>query len=137
MLAAEIETTTLIRSLLIALVVVAPYGVHKWRQVQALRRERLAASTPDDAPEHDAPPPAPRLEDVIATIDELGANPAGGPATVLVPSDATVDGRPVAPAVLDALVRDALARSGLVATAEVDTPEGRRIECAPAPARPR
>ena len=49
---------------------------------------------------------------------------------MLVPLDATVDGDPVPAAVADALVRDALARSGLVATDELDTADGRLLECA-------
>lgn len=128
MLSAEIQTTTLIRSLLIALVVVAPYGIYKWRQVQARRAELAALDAPD--PEPESVDPRPRLEDVIAQIDQLGASVGDGPLTVLVPADATVDGQPVPAALADALVRDALARSGLVATAELDSADGRRLECA-------
>ena len=40
MLAAEIQYETLTRSLLIAFVVVAPYGIYKVRQVRSARRER-------------------------------------------------------------------------------------------------
>jgi hypothetical protein len=126
MVATEIQTATLLRSFLIALVVVAPYAVYTWRRVRA--RRRASGATPDRAEVAATTPDAPRLEDVIAAIDAIGAGPAAG-GTVLVPLDATVDGRPVPPAVVDALVRDALARSGLVATAEVDVADGRRIEC--------
>lgn len=128
---AEIQTTTLLRSLAIALVIVAPYGVIKWRQVQARRRERAAAIAALEEPQEIDP--RPRLEDVIDEIARLADSGEDGPRTFRVPHDATVDGVEVAPVVLDALVRDAMRRSGLVATAELDTAEGRTIECTRAP----
>ena len=47
---------------------------------------------------------------------------------ITVPTEVTVDGRRTDPAVVDALVRDSLRRSGLVAVAEVDSPAGRSLE---------
>ena len=70
----------------------------------------------------------PRLEDVVATIGELAADSSLDSATVVVPDGVTVDGDVAPPELVDALVRDALRRSGLVATAELDSPAGRVIE---------
>mgnify|MGYP006946477735 CR=1 FL=1 len=125
MLAADVQYETLVRSLLIALVVVAPYGIYKVRQVRAARRERAAAVAAANQP---PAPDRPRLEDVIDHISELGADTEEGTATLTVPSGATVGGADAPSALVDALVRDALRRSGLVATAEIDTPDGRVIE---------
>lgn len=125
MLAADVQYETLARSLLIALVVVAPYGIYKVRQVRAARRERAAAVAAANQP---PAPDRPRLEDVIDHISELGADTEEGTATLTVPSGATVGGADAPSALVDALVRDALRRSGLVATAEIDTPDGRVIE---------
>ena len=130
-LLAEIETGVLVRSLAIAAVLVTPYGLYKRHQVRARRAAVLAergAATTDDAPA----PARPRLEDVIdglaRTVEEARA---AGTATVMVPSDVTVGGQDAPAELVDSLVRDALRRSGLAATAEVDTAEGRVIECMP------
>lgn len=127
LLAADVEVGVLGRSLLIAAVVVTPYGIWKLRQVRAERARRALAEAPPEPP---AAPAAPRLEDVVAEISATAAVlDDGGTATVTVPCGSTVDGREVPPELADTLVRDALRRSGLVATAEVDTPAGRVIEC--------
>lgn len=126
----EVQIDTLVRSALIALVLVAPYGVHKWRQVRAARQERLAseAALRAEAEPVVAAAHRPRLEDVIASIDELAARAAEGPVTLLVPRGPTVDGRDVDATTVDVVVRDALRRSGLIPVAEVDTAEGRLLE---------
>ena len=124
MLAAEIQYETLTRSLLIAFVVVAPYGIYKVRQVRSARREREDAEAAANEP---PPPDRPRLEDVIDRISALG-DAGAATSTLTVPADVTVGGNEPAPGLVDSLVRDALRRSGLVATAEIDTPDGRVIE---------
>jgi hypothetical protein len=48
-----------------------------------------------------------------------------------VPRGLTVDGDEAPPSVVDAIVRDAIQRSGLVPTAELDTADARVIECRP------
>lgn len=126
------EAGTLLRSLAIALVVVSPFFLWKLSQVRRHRAERAerAAAALDDAPATEV---RPRLEDVVERIDALAADLAAGgdePPTVLVPAGVTVDGREPPDGVVDLLVRDALRRSGLVATAELDTADGRVIECA-------
>lgn len=132
---AQVQTDTLVRALLIALLVVSPYAVVKVRQVRARRAAASEAADPAADADPDPSDQRPRLEDVIAAIDEVAAERAAA-RTVLVPHDATVDGDAVPAAVADALVRDALARSGLVATGELDTPDGRLLECAPRSAAP-
>ncbi len=127
----ELQTDTLVRSALIALVLVAPYGIHKWRQVRAARQERLALEAALRSETETEPEPGsarPRLEDVIASIDELAERAAAGPVTLLVPRELSVDGRDVDAATVDVLVRDALRRSGLLPVAEVDTADGRLLE---------
>lgn len=127
MLAADIQYETLARSLLIAVVLVTPYGIYKVRQVRALRRELRAQVAAATAPPEPPGPQRPKLEDVIDEIHRI-AQQGGADATVTVPTDVTVGGRDPAVGTVDVLVRDALRRSGLVATAEIDTPAGRVIE---------
>jgi hypothetical protein len=126
MFAADVQIDILGRSLLIAAVIVTPYGIIKVRQVRAARRERLAAEAAATAP----PGPArPALEDVIGEISASRVRDGAG--TVTIPHDVTVAGADAEPGVVDTLVRDALRRSGLVATAELDTPAGRVLEVRP------
>ena len=114
------------RSLVIALVVVAPFWF-------VLRRRMRRADEPTEVPGSSPEGAAPALEDLVERISELaaGAEVAGGSVTVLVPRGLTIDGDPAPGPVVDAIVRDAIARSGLVPTAELDTAEGRMIECRP------
>jgi hypothetical protein len=125
MLLAEIQYETLARSLLLAMLLVSPYGIYKVRQVRAVRREREAAVAAAAAP---PPPSRPRLEDVIDRISELSSSPGATTATVTIPPDVTVAGGDPPEGLVDTLVRDALRRSGLVTTAEIDTPSGRVLE---------
>ena len=128
MFAAEIQSVTLMRSLLIAAVVVSPYALYKINQIRTLRRGREAAQAATDTDPDSEARSGPRLEDVVATIDRLAADTSLDSATVVVPDAVTVDGDVAPPERVDALVRDALRRSGLTATAEIDTPTGRVIE---------
>jgi len=133
MLAAEIQFDTLGRAFLFAVVAVSPYAIFKVRQVRALRRELAAQVAAATAP---PPPSRPQLEDIIDRISELAgggtADRSVTVATITVPNDVTVAGDDPPPGLVDTLVRDALRRSGLVTTAEIDTPEGRVIEFRPA-----
>ena len=126
---AQIQTDVLGRSLLIAAVVVSPYAIYKWRQVQRTRAETaaiLAAAAPPTTTVERA-----RLEDVIDEIHRVAAELGKGQgATIRVGRDLTVDGSDAPATLVDALVRDALRRSGLVATAELETPDARVIEVA-------
>jgi hypothetical protein len=131
-LLADIEAGTLFRSLVLAAVLVTPYFLYKRRQVRAVRAAAEAATVP--TPVADDAPDRPRLEDVIGRFDEAAAAARqDGAVTVTVPTGVTVDGDDAPPGLVDALVRDGLRRSGLVAVAEVDTATGRTIECHPAP----
>jgi len=126
-----IQSDTLGRSLFIAVLVVSPYGIYKLRQVRRVRRNHEAALAADAAALLEDTPRLPALEEVIGDVSFVVAEArANGGAMLLVPHEVTVSDRVATSAVVDMLVRDALRRSGLVITAEIDTPEGRLIECA-------
>lgn len=124
---AAIQADVLVRSFVIALVVIAPLWLYRRRRTARERR----TSTVDNG-DGTTPPSAPRLEDVIAGIDGLAATvDAEGAASLTIPTGVTVDGSEMDAGTVDALVRDALRRSGLVAVAEIDGPAGRTLECRP------
>lgn len=127
MLLAAIQADVLIRCFVIALVVVSPLWLHR------RRRSRRARRVEDPGSDDDALTSAgPRLEDVIASIDDLASKAAtDGSATLSIPTGVTIDGSAVDAATADALVRDALRRGGLMAVAEIDSPAGRTLECRP------
>jgi hypothetical protein len=130
-LLAKVQDTVLVRSFLIAVIVVAPVWVLVRKRVRSAQERSSTSGTDDSLDDTDpsAPAPLPRLEDVIAAIPDVAAAARDrGSATITVPSEVTVDGRPTESAVVDALVRDSLRRSGLVAVAEVDSPAGRSLE---------
>lgn len=130
-LLAKVQDTVLVRSFLIAVIVVAPVWVLVRKRVRsAQERSRAGSTTGADADsDPSTPTPLPRLEDLIAAVPDLAATAREhGSATITVPEAVSVDGRPTDPAVVDALVRDSLRRSGLVAVAEVDSPAGRSLE---------
>jgi hypothetical protein len=113
---AQENAGVLLRSFVIALVLVAPVALWQWRRIRARRSE-----TPDGRPGegHDVattgrPEPDPAsLEAVVARIAELATlTSVGDVVSIEVPADATVDGRPVPPSVSDPIVADALAREG-------------------------
>ena len=124
---AQIQTDVLGRSLLIAAVVVSPYAFYKWRQVRRTRAETAEILRAANAPEQ--APTRPRLEDVIDEIHRVAADPGSDRGTTIrIARDLTVDGSEAPATLVDALVRDALRRSGLVATAEIETADGRILE---------
>jgi hypothetical protein len=126
---ADIQVGVMLRSLLIALVIVAPFGVVLWRRLRARAAAQEPPAVPTDAPVFDD---RPSLEALIDEISRLGdrADPTTT-VTVTVPHALTVDGSDAPPPVVDAIVRDALSRSGLVSTAEFDTETARVLECRP------
>ena len=129
---ADAESGVLVRSFLIALVVVAPFGWWQWRRVRAKRLERAAEAAPADEPDVAATPGSetPSVEALVARISELGdETPSGEIDMIVVPSRMTMAGTPAEPAVADAIVRDALSRSGLDVVAEMDDGESRVLEC--------
>lgn len=125
----------MVRSLVIAAVIILPYAIFKVRQVARVRRlsndigarEAKGSGRSDRAQDH-----LPALEDVIADIDFVVSEARrNGGAMLVVPHEVTVSDRPAEREIVDALVRDALRRSNLAITAEVDSQEGRLLECAP------
>lgn len=120
MVLAEIGAGTLLRALVLALVLVTPYFLVTRRKVRAARAavDAVAGDPTDD----DGPPPDPTaLETVVATIGTTAGSLADGDtARITVPEGATVDDRPVPAPVRDAVLADALARSGLVEVSRRD-----------------
>jgi hypothetical protein len=128
-LLAEIQAGVLVRSFVIAVAVLTPV----WFVV---RKRVLPPKPAGDDRDEEVPPAGPRLEDVIAAVpDAARAARTEGSATLTVPRDVTIDGGAADPATVDALVRDSLWRSGLVAVAEVDSPAGRTLELRPVDTR--
>ena len=119
-LLAAVDAGTLIRSLCIAAVLVLPYGIHKFRQVKRLR---IAAA--GGAPE----PAAPDASALELAISAIGSLAGGGELTV--PANCTIDGQPAPAELRDALLRDALRRSGLVETDRSNRGADLVIMCAP------
>ena len=129
-LLAAVQSDALGRALLIAALVVSPYVIYKLREVRRVRAAH-ARAVAADATDTAGVVLLPALEDVIGDISYVVAEARlNGGAMLLVPHQVTVSDRPATDAVVDMLVRDALRRSGLVVTAELDTAEGRLLECA-------
>ena len=117
---AAVDAGTLVRSLLIAAVIVTPYGLYQRAKVRRVRAEAAAArgEVVDEAP---APPDPLALETVVAALEELGRTlPPDGTATVDVPDAPTVDGRAAPAEVVDMLLADAVRRSGLQVVSRAD-----------------
>ena len=131
MLAAEDNGGVLIRSFIIALVVVAPFGLWQWQR-RAAQRERdgirpasgpAGDSTPQPAPD----PERATLEEIVARIGAT-AQPTGV-GTFEVPPGITLGGRPCDETVAHSVVTDAILRSGMRVVAD-DVVDGvRRIDC--------
>jgi hypothetical protein len=121
---ADVEVGTLARSLVIAVLIVLPFGVVRFRRTRARQRARLAAEMPIDPP-----PSGPTLEAVVESIAALAPAPGG---SVEIPDGCTVDGRPVTPEVAAVVLADVLARSGLREAGRVRTPTAIVVRCEPA-----
>jgi hypothetical protein len=128
MLLAEASSGVLVRSFVIALVVVAPFAWWQWRRVRAARLARAArAAEVEPAPRSDA---LPTLESVIARIAEHARTLEPGRSwTLEVPRRMSLDGAEADPALADTLVRDALRRDGLQAVDELDAGDHRVLHC--------
>lgn len=127
---ADTNTGVLLRSFLIAVVLVTPYGIWQWIRVRRTRAARRAGEATAVPPRADREPALPRLEDLIAEIDRRAAEMRPGEATTVeVPLRSSIDDEPADPALVDALVRDVLRRGALRPVAEVDVAEVRRIDC--------
>jgi hypothetical protein len=128
MVLAEAESGVLLRSFLIAAAVVAPFGWWQWRRVRASRRAAAAALAEPEPPPNSSTLPS--LESVVAEIAERARQlRSGEECTLEVPHRLGIDGTEAEPALLDALVRDALRRDGLRLTAEVGAGDHRVLHC--------
>jgi len=112
LLLADVGAGTLLRCLVLAVVVVAPYGLYQRAKVRRMKAEGAAArgEVPDEPP----PPDPLALETVLAQVEELGRTLTDGTtAEVALPAAPTIDDRPAPQAVVDTVLQDALRRSGL------------------------
>jgi hypothetical protein len=130
MVLAEAESGVLLRSFLIAVVVVAPFGWWQWRRVRANRRTAAAAAAAVEAEQPPPPVGLASLESVVAEIAERARQMQRGEGCTLeVPHRLSIDGTEAEPALLDALLQDALRRDGLQLTAEIDAEDHRVLHC--------
>ena len=112
LLLAEVTTGTLLRCLLIAIVVVTPYGLFQRAKVRKMKAEGAAAR--GELPPEPAPPDPLALETVLAQVEALGGTLGDDEtAEVALPADPTIDGRPAPAVLVDKVLQDALRRSGL------------------------
>lgn len=116
---AEVGAGTLLRCLLIAVVVVTPYGLYQRAKVKKMKAEGAAAR--GELPPEPAPPDPLALETVLSQVEALGgALGAGETAEVVLPADPTIDGRPAPAVLVDTVLQDALRRSGLQVVERLD-----------------
>lgn len=111
-LLADVGAGTLVRCLLLAVVVVTPYGLYQRAKVKKMKAEGAAArgEVPDEPPPTD---PA-ALETVVAQVEDLGRTlEHGATAEVSLPTAPTIDDRPAPQPLVDTVLQDALRRSGL------------------------
>ena len=112
LLLADVGAGTLLRCLLIAVVVVTPYGLYQRSKVRKMKAEGAAAR--GEVPEQPPPTDPAALETVVAQVEDLGRTlVAGTTDEVELPAAPTVDGRPAPAEVVDMLLTDAVRRSGL------------------------
>jgi len=112
LLLADVGAGTLLRCLVLAVVVVAPFGLYQRAKVRRMKAEGAAArgEVPDEPP----PPDPAALETVVAEVEDLGRTlDDGTTAEVALPAAPTIDDRPAPQAVVDTVLQDALRRSGL------------------------
>jgi hypothetical protein len=130
MVLAEAESGVLLRSFVIAVLAVAPFGWWQWRRVRANRRAVAAAAADVEAEQPPAPAALASLESVVAEIaGRARLLRSGEECTLEVPHRLSIDGTEAEPALLDALLRDALRRDGLQPTAEIDAEDHRVLHC--------
>lgn len=126
LLLAQESAGVLLRSFVIALLLVTPVAAWQWRRIRARRAEAEARNDPvaEAVPTADAADPR-ALETVITTIAELAASTEPGATTSLqVPAGVTLEGRPTSASMVERIVADALSRDGLEVVARTRTAVG-------------
>jgi hypothetical protein len=112
----------MIVSFAVAALVVAPFGYIVVRRVLQERRTLRLDVAPAEAPNAD--PSADDIGRVVAAIDD-GATQGVDPFEVVLPRSVSLDGRPAPAALVDAIVGDAVRRSGLRIVRDEPGPDGR------------
>lgn len=130
-LLAASNSGVLLRSFLLAVVVVSPFALRQWWKGRSARLAAEAAAEAEAAALAPDPGPAlPRFEEVVERIAALARDTAAGAEVeVEVPSPVTIDGAQAPPALVDALLGDALRRSGFEQVGVADDPSGRVVRC--------
>ena len=120
-------------SFFIALLIVSPFGYRRIKATLAERRELLGRVDPDAGPTESGATTGADPDDLATVFDaiavaasELSGEPDGH-RVVDVPTSPTVEGRPADPALVDALLDDAVRRIGLVAERSTRPDGGRRL----------
>ncbi len=104
----------LLRSLIIAAILMAPVALWQRSRIMRRRQERLAAEQPEELAPATGTESGPTLEALFAEIAAMGGSlGSGDEAQLLVPDEITLDGRDPEPSLLAALLGDAITRGGL------------------------
>ena len=131
------SSVVLVRSFVIALVVMAPVALWQWarmRRRRAAEDARRSGTTTEFASLADATAASsgagPTLELLVAEVGRMaeGLEP-GGTTVVEIPPGLTVGGIEADPGVTEAVLRDAIARSGLSVTSSEGSGEKLRLHC--------
>lgn len=128
-LLAASDTGVLMRSFVLAVVLVSPFALRQWWKVRTARLE-AEARTEAAAPAPEPGPTLARLEDVIDRVTELGHETVTDAVVALeVPTPVTIDGVPAPAELVDALLADALRRSGFEQVGVAGDEGGRVMTC--------
>ncbi len=133
---AQDNSGVLPRSFLLAVVLVAPLALWQWWRIRQRRQKSQTTGEPQasDQPELSSQPdtdqPAAALEALVSDIGRLGRDLGSEQTeTLRIAQGITVAGRVTQRSLVDRLVADALARSGLEATESTDVNGDRLLEC--------
>ncbi len=128
------DSGVLARSFLLALVVVAPLALWQWWRIRTSRRQHQRSASYQQASDLSGIARVENggatLEAVVAEINRVGSTlDTAGSATIRVPSHLTVGGSDADPKLVEAVLRDALDRSGLAITDTTSDDEGVQLQC--------
>ncbi len=142
--AANDSSGVLLRSFVIALVLMAPVALWQGRRVRRMRERQRSASyqeasdlsslrsrsSPGSSTLGGDPGDAQTLESLVAEVNRVAATlDSSATAEFVVPAELTVGGSRAEPGLVEAVLRDALDRSGLEVTATDSDGSAVRLQC--------